>query len=765
MPLQYRRRLLLFLMLLFALLGISFQAYSADESLKLRDSLRKTGNDSRRASLYLKLARYFKHQPAEMPHRLDSMLLYVNKGLQLSTFLQNDVLRNKAWGWLANYYILIGQNKPATTYQQKIIHYYQRSGNFAGEAAAWKSLGDLLDEGNAAPAEKLKCFNAAYNLYHKHQDYLPELDVYQRVAIVHMQQGRLKLAEHELFDMLKRYRALGFNDLYIVYDLLAKLNELKPDLHGQLYYRMEAVKSLEGTGKKNTAYYHYEALAAAYADLAFYQQSMFWVLKALEAMKSEEQKSDYYGVFSLGVFDLIREGRAQEAFLFLQHYSKLSPPTSSAQKVDLNEMYANCYAALHKYGLAEQYYLKMMSGFQYTRFRKDLYIDHTEMMMDYVHYYKSLGVFYVTTGKFEKGKWFLKELLNLPPVYIRPFNLSEIHQNLFKVDSARKNYLQAINHYQIYKRINDSLFNDTKTKQIKDIQDSYEKEKKERKLQLQLKSAQLVIKQTQLKQSQAEKVRIIRNSLIIVLVLLLALVYYRYKVKQKNNMQLEEQQKEISAKNNSLKRLLDENELLLREVHHRVKNNLQIVKSLLNSQSSYLKDEVALKAVMESQHRISAMSLIHQKLYRADDAFTVYMPEYINELVSYLEDSFNAKEFVYFDLQIAPLELDVARALPLGLILNELITNALKYAFPAGAKGVLKVKMSIDSASQVSLLVNDNGPGLPEGFEANSETSFGMTLIKGLTEDLDGQLSFDSKNGTAVTIVFHNSASNRLEAS
>lgn len=752
---------MLFLALFLCSLRASAIDFEADSGRLLHEALNKSKPDHNRASLYLKLAKYYKHQPAEMPHRLDSMLFYVDKGLQLSTALNDYTLRNKAWGWMANYYFLLGNNRAGTFYQKKIITYDQQTADYAQEAAAWKSLGDLLDEGNADPAEKLKCYHAAYALYLQHHDQLQAINMDESIASVHMQQGKYQLAENELLAVLKKCRAIGFKRLYVVYDLLAKVNELKPDLHEQLFYRMEAVKSQEATSDQSTAYYHYQALASAYADLAFFDQSMVWVLRALSVMKLRGQFSDYYGVFSLGVFNLIHEGKPQQALDFLKKYSRLVPPDNLAQSIDLYEMYANCYSALHRYSLAEQYYLKMINGFRHTRFRKDIYIDHDEMVLDYVHYYKSIGVFYVLTGRYDQGEWYLKKLLYLPPAYIRPFNLSEIHQNLFKIDSARKNYLSAISHFQVFKRINDSLFNDTKTKQIKDIQLGYEKEKKERTLQLQLKNAQLLIKQTQLKQSQAEKIRLIRNSLIIVLLLLLALVYYRYKVKLRNNQQLEEQQKEISAKNNSLERLLNENELLLREVHHRVKNNLQIVESLLNSQSSYLKDEQALKAVMQSQHRISAMSLIHQKLYRAENAFAVYMPEYISDLVAYLEDSFEAKKFICFDLEIQPLELDVARALPIGLILNELITNALKYAFPGSGKGMLTIRLTKAGEDLISLLVADNGIGLPPDFDENSTESFGMTLIRGLTEDLDGSFRIENKNGTVVNIMFHNSSSNK----
>jgi two-component sensor histidine kinase len=198
--------------------------------------------------------------------------------------------------------------------------------------------------------------------------------------------------------------------------------------------------------------------------------------------------------------------------------------------------------------------------------------------------------------------------------------------------------------------------------------------------------------------------------------------------------------------------LVNEKEWLLKEIHHRVKNNLQVVMSLLNSQSAYIDNDAALTAIHDSQHRVHAMSLIHQKLYNSENVSSIDMSFYTRELVSYLRDSFDTGHRIRFELNIEPLKMDVSQAVPLGLILNEAITNSIKYAFPHEKSGVISVSLSDSSANHYLLSISDNGVGLPADFRKTG--SLGMSLMKGLSEDLDGNFSIESNNGTLIKISF-----------
>lgn len=238
------------------------------------------------------------------------------------------------------------------------------------------------------------------------------------------------------------------------------------------------------------------------------------------------------------------------------------------------------------------------------------------------------------------------------------------------------------------------------------------------------------------------------------------------------NKALESQQFEINQKNKSLEDLvrdkdflLMEKEWLLKEIHHRVKNNFHIVSSLLEIQSSYLKNKAAISAIKDSQHRINSMSIIHQKLYQSDSLSTVHMPEYIYELVEYLKESYSIRDEIAFDLQIENIELSHPFVITLGLILNEAITNSIKYAFHDTTEGKICISLCHIPDSQILLTVQDNGPGLPKDFQKHLGNSMGMELLQGLTDDIGGSLSIENSNGTCIKILFKHKETTRHEIS
>ncbi|KGO86659.1 hypothetical protein Q765_10630 [Flavobacterium rivuli WB 3.3-2 = DSM 21788] len=202
-----------------------------------------------------------------------------------------------------------------------------------------------------------------------------------------------------------------------------------------------------------------------------------------------------------------------------------------------------------------------------------------------------------------------------------------------------------------------------------------------------------------------------------------------------------------------LTELLAERNWLLREIQHRVKNNLQIVLSLLNSQSNYLEDETALQALHDSRNRIYSLSLIYKKLYQQDSSENVDMNVYVRELVTYLQDSYSSTT-ILFSINTDEIFLDVERAAPIGLIINETVTNAIKHAFTDKHIGTVNVTFKRSGQGKLILTVADNGRGLPDGFDVNGFTSLGMNLIKGLAEEISGDLSIYNNNGTVIKLVF-----------
>jgi two-component system, sensor histidine kinase PdtaS len=200
--------------------------------------------------------------------------------------------------------------------------------------------------------------------------------------------------------------------------------------------------------------------------------------------------------------------------------------------------------------------------------------------------------------------------------------------------------------------------------------------------------------------------------------------------------------------------LLKEKEWLLKEIHHRVKNNLHMVTGLLGTQAAYLKNEEAVLAITDSQHRVQAMSLIHQKLYQSEHLSATDMPAYIHDLVEYLRDSFGTRQRIRFQLQIEKIDMELSHTVSIGLILNEAITNAIKYAFPGDREGDIVISLESVSGDEFLLSIADNGIGLPADFKSREINSLGMSLMKGLSEDIGGQLSIENHQGTEIKIKF-----------
>ncbi len=195
-------------------------------------------------------------------------------------------------------------------------------------------------------------------------------------------------------------------------------------------------------------------------------------------------------------------------------------------------------------------------------------------------------------------------------------------------------------------------------------------------------------------------------------------------------------------------------ETLMKELHHRVKNNLQVISSLLGLQSMKLQDEAAKRAVVEGKGRIRAMSLIHQKLYQDADVTSIDIREYLDNLIQELVQSYGMAEKLKTSVQAPKLAFDADRALPLGLIVNELVSNSLKYAFADVTKPELRIDLKEIAPGKFDLKVKDNGPGLPENLDLENLDSFGMRLVKILIKQLKGTLQLRNDLGLVVEIGF-----------
>jgi two-component sensor histidine kinase len=453
----------------------------------------------------------------------------------------------------------------------------------------------------------------------------------------------------------------------------------------------------------------------------------------------------------------------------------------------VNQCFGDCYFALGDYARALPLYLDCYNvGSRINRYNQTLAAF-------------PLGKLYIRTKQYDKARTYLQPLLKPADYYMVPLYIQrDVHALLYLIDSATGDYRSAMRHLLNQQALNDSLFNIARNSQIQELTFRYETERKDRDLRLQKEHIQLLQNQAQLQRATLTQVRTFRNTLIwgtVMLILLLAVLYNRYRTKQRSNRLMRSQQialnnsnRELQKLNNHQQKLLAEREWLMNEVHHRVKTNLQIVTSLLNMQVGYLNDEFTLHAFGEIGSRIRTLSLIHQRLYREDgDMTTINMRDYIHELAAHLLDAYD-KPGITINRHIDPIDLNIAQCVPVGLILNEAITNALLFAFPAtipaapnattpsSAKPTnraasktaagpgptakitanpnspakspdptIDITMQQSPEGQITLIIADNGIGLPLDFDTDRDAAMGLQLIKTLSLQLDGETSIENR--------------------
>jgi PAS domain S-box-containing protein len=213
---------------------------------------------------------------------------------------------------------------------------------------------------------------------------------------------------------------------------------------------------------------------------------------------------------------------------------------------------------------------------------------------------------------------------------------------------------------------------------------------------------------------------------------------------------------EISARiraEQEITRSLEEKDLLLREIHHRVKNNLQIIASLLKLQSRYITDPNVLDSIKESQSRVRAMALVHERIYRSHNISEINLSDYLNYLTRQILQFYNIQQNqIGITVSMDDIMADIDTITPLGLIMNELVSNSLKHAFPGGRTGTISIGCTRKGSDTLHLVYHDNGVGMPAGFNWRTTESLGLRLVNSLVDQLDGTIDLDGGDGTTFVI-------------
>ncbi|MCD6065530.1 MAG: hypothetical protein K0S33_356 [Bacteroidetes bacterium] len=323
--------------------------------------------------------------------------------------------------------------------------------------------------------------------------------------------------------------------------------------------------------------------------------------------------------------------------------------------------------------------------------------------------------------------------------------LQSIYESLTNIYKAKGDYKTAMSYYQKYVAYTDSLFNDEKTRIEKELAEKYDSEKKETQIELlstenKLKDAQSVIDRKQ------------KSYLLIILAISFALaivLFFFFRSKSKIA-------RELSFKNSIIKDALEEKEVLLKEIHHRVKNNLQIISSLLNLQQGLSGGKNAEEILKICESRIQSMAIIHEKLYQSDNLREIDLREYLVDFTEHLTQSLLLREKnIQTVIKCGDMKLDIDRLVPCSLVLNELIINSVKHGFSGTKNGIITIEC-VKAERHIKITFSDNGHGLPADFDFNKYKSLGMRLVSGLVKQIKGVIqNIQTERGACFEINFN----------
>ncbi|WDF81425.1 sensor histidine kinase [Mucilaginibacter sp. KACC 22773] len=711
----------------------------------VKKSLGRIKNKNDKARLSLLLGAYYAFYPGFRTKYIDSGIFFLSFSKSIC-----DELNKPQWS--SQCAILLGKC------------YYKRNDIAAGK----KWFQWVADQKNVDPAlqaksfnyqgmycpflanttgYRLECLSKALHLYQQLADTANQINTLMNTAYLSFANQKVNDALSAANASLYLQKAYHFANSQYTYDLLAYLMDLRADFSKQLTYALAAINCAELTRDSLALGNFYSKVALSYSILKNSSESKKWKEKALQEYARHGTSTELYPV----LIDIAQtdpnDQSGAELIGLIKTAIKKNPPANAVDQQFAYLALGHGYELLKDYKATESYYAKAEALQKYNPMLKG--------GIDNINILYRLGRFYVKIKNYRKGKIYLSKIITEPyKTFANKETLMHTYFSLHIIDSVSGNYLSSLNNLNKYSSLQDSIFSENQNKEITTLNIKYETGQK-------VKDIQLLTAQSQLATQRAATTRRITYSAIVILLFVIFMIYNRYHFNKKSNNLLKLQKEEIDQQNHSLQLLnhkqtvlLTEKELLLREIHHRVKNNLQTTMSLLNMQSNYIDNDAALDAIRSSQHRMQAMSLIHQQLYQSDTVAYINMDIYIRELISYLKQSFNGAGNISFNLRIEELTLDAAEAVPIGLIVNEAVTNAIKYAFPDGRTGNVDVILTAMIDYTYILKVNDDGIGIPESSEQKATNTLGLNLMKGLCEQLEGEFTIDRRNGTSLIFNF-----------
>ncbi|MDO5981095.1 tetratricopeptide repeat protein [Flavivirga spongiicola] len=518
---------------------------------------------------------------------------------------------------------------------------------------------------------------------------------YQNIAVTHVKMGNYDKALDYDLKALKIYEKN--NDENLITGLVGNIGSLyscrlKDDENGLLYYN----RALEMSKKTGNNEFRSHILGAV-AEMYIRQKEFAKAKKVLKESLDIAEKANYPRVVISVLSNLslisIEEKKYKEALMYSKRVLKM----------------------------------RLESG--YTE-------DNTLTYLTLADIYEKLDDIKATEFHYNKALSEAKTSKALP-------QLSRVYEALHEYANRRKDYKKSYEYVLKYNKAKDSLFTIKKDKQLKEVQAKFGLENKEK--EILLLTNENKIKALENQNQSTTQVLLIMGLMTLTIILLT--LFGAYKNKQGNN-------KILAEKNEVISQTLKDREILLKEVHHRVKNNLQIVSSLLRLQYKFGNHKSSTEILQEIQDKIHAMSIIHERLYKSNNLSLINLQTYLDNLLSHFNTSYDLPEQnITITTAIDNINLGMDRLVPCGLIVNEIIANSIKYAFQDNTNGHISIKAS-KNKDTCTLTIQDTGIGFPENFEMESSQSLGMQLIQGLTKQIKGTVEIISNPGACYTITF-----------
>ena len=543
----------------------------------------------------------------------------------------------------------------------------------------------------------------------------------------YLDDGKLTQANAALLTALK-YNEAQNDTIHIAttYDVLCYLYDVQGNAAEATKTAYNYLKISERMGDKGAIAHAAHMLASNYQALGNNTDALKYFKKGLQVSLENSEKILQIN-FNISIGDIyLTENKFTETQQYYNTALVLANEINDAQMLAyLHRSIGNFHLAQGKYTNALNSYLTAETGYLSISNKQGL-----------ASLYSAMGKVYTSLNKLNLAKQSFDKAKTLYDGLNSQQAMGEYYSGKERLDSVTGNWKSAYEHYKQYITIRDSSSNKAYLQKLVGSQLQFENEKKEAVIKAEQEKKDLVV------QEEIKRQRNIRNSAFVILaaMLIFSMVVYR-------------QRNKIAKEKKKSDQLLLDKELLLREIHHRVKNNLEIVSSLLALQSAQIDDPNTKEAMLAGQNRVHSIGIVHQKLYQGTNLGGIEMKDYFINLSESILDSFGAEKRVTIECTMEQLDVDIDTAVPLGLIVNELLTNTLKYAFPQGQAGKVQIKLHKQKDGMLQLEVSDNGVG-KSGITHG--TGFGGQLVALLTQQLGGTMREEISNGTKIYFEFKN---------